>query len=261
MNAQIQKNMHTQSGEQNWEERYQGENNRLQEVSRTEPVQEFSRLVATIRKTWEDAPGYWYGNIMLCICGLYQTAYLGQPGTKEAVWELAAAALSAPDKHLSFETEVRLLYYTADEPLQNNSAWPSVRMQRATWWLRVWKRIDTETDSRYDATDMPALNVSPPQASGLPPGVDPASIDNHAWREAYNKTIEENRIKAVYYNQQYTLRRLGPEFKKTATMWLTDWYTKKPPAIAEIKDLLAAWLPHYSEADAILDIINERMAH
>jgi len=173
---------------------------------------------------------------------------------------LVVDVLSKHSIPLPIEDEIKLLYLLSAETPAPGDDWSAIRLQRATWWLRTWSRIDKEKDSNYNPADMPALNVSPPGASGMPSGVDPAAIANPGLRNEYMKAIDQNREKTVYYNHQYTLRRLEPEFKKMAAIYLVDLYSKKPLAAAEITRLLVDWLPGRSEAATIIDAINKQTA-
>jgi hypothetical protein len=78
-------------------------------------------------------------------------------------------------------------------------------------WLTILQKIDKYLDNSFDPEDVPQMSVMPPRIKGdiqLPPGADPALIDDPKAREEYEKAIKDNRAKQENYPLQIQLREL-----------------------------------------------------
>jgi hypothetical protein len=72
--------------------------------------------------------------------------------------------------------------------------------------LDAFNGIDSKRIVAFNFHDLPEMNVLPPVESGLPAGVDPASIRDPKLREDYQRQLAANRAKTAAYNLQVDLR-------------------------------------------------------
>ena len=164
---------------------------------------------------------------------------------------------------LPVEAVVNLLPYLRDVPVDEGNTnsgkmWERQRELNATLWLRAWQRLETETDKNFNPDDVPMMNVSSPKETGLPPGASPDSISNPQLRQQYERAIARNRQKAEAYNHQYRLRQIMEWFPQKAQTFLINAYSTPPANDAELRVLLARYVPEKNIGDNILRGVVEK---
>lgn len=227
--------------QQDWEKRLQDEQERIRVLASETPLNSFLHEIPLILKNWENAPGEWYGLIALRICDLLNSVpYSGQKEAQNATWKLAEETIQKKEDTLSIPTTVHLLYHLSSEPLCERKDWNNCRFQRVQLWVKTWTRFETEKDNSFNPENVPELNVSPPKEAKLPRGIAPEFIFDPELRQEYLQAIEQNQLKAENYNYQFRLRKLEIPFKKIASNYLINLYSKEPRNIEEIQKLLKA---------------------
>lgn len=111
-------------------------------------------------------------------------------------------------------------------------------------WFHAVHRLETEKDPNFDKNDLPTLNVSPPlgdEHGMLIPGVSPNAIKDPVKRAAYEKVIEENQKKAIYFNLQYELRRDEALIMKDVVRYVSGVYSKPPLNRDELAEMLTKY--------------------
>lgn len=68
--------------------------------------------------------------------------------------------------------------------------------------------LDFRIDPDFDFTDVPEINVSPPEESQFPAGIAADAISDEQMKKDYLKLIEKNKSKSDYYFVQYQLHKL-----------------------------------------------------
>jgi hypothetical protein len=100
------------------------------------------------------------------------------------------------------------------------------RAEKLYWQLAVFNAIDSKLKPDFDFEDPPVLNVAPPPESGLPAGVDPASVKDPGIRAQFEKEIAANRIKKSAYELQWNLRKIDRANLDAFRRHLSMHYTK-----------------------------------
>ena len=135
-----------------------------------------------------------------------------------------------------------------------------LRQQQAVLWLDTWKRIEATIDKDWNPTDMPTLNVLPPEEAELPSGADPAMITDPKLRAQYVADIEANQRKAAEYSIQLKARRLQKSWIPDAKRFLIRTYMESPDKTDELRALLEEYVPNAADRKQILDAVkNKRM--
>lgn len=70
----------------------------------------------------------------------------------------------------------------------------------------IRQQLDQRIDINFNFDDVPEINVSPPDTSEKPAGVQVESINDSEFRSAYQKLICANQEKIERYNKQVRLR-------------------------------------------------------
>ena len=199
--------------EEQWERELETEQQRLRRLASSMTVADFVNEANATLRQWENKPNEMYGRLAETIADLLNSApYSGDKTAKAATWQIAEQTFARKVHSIPVPTLVRLLLHLASEPLSDRNDWPTVRADRASWWLETWNRLDQAMDPKFDPDDVPDLSAKP----GAP--------------------------KTEYYKQQFKLRQVEPHFKQTASSYLAHIYSLAPERPEELNVLLTKYL-------------------
>jgi len=103
-----------------------------------------------------------------------------------------------------------------------------LRRKSLEMWLGLVEILDRFLDPNFDPKDVPEMTVQPPPGRdgvALPPGADPAKIDDPRARADYDKAIAANRANAERYRLQSDLRRVNERVTQLADAFIRSSYT------------------------------------
>jgi hypothetical protein len=100
----------------------------------------------------------------------------------------------------------------------------NLRKEKVIELFRVVAAIEGSIDSRFDPSDAPALNVTPPAEADVPAGADPAAIKDSALRSEYQRAIDANNVKSKYFNRQYRARLFYTSLEAIVPAFLAEDY-------------------------------------
>lgn len=197
-----------------WELELEAEQQRLRRRAGELRVEDFVNEALVTLKQWESKPDEVYGRLAETICDLLNSApYSGDKTAKAATWQISEQTIRGKATALTIPTLIRLLYHLASEPVSDRNDWPSVRSERASWWLETWSRLDQAMDPNFDPDDLPHLSSHP-------------------------RAVAKN----DYYKEQFKLRKVEPHFKQTASSYLAQLYSLPPEQSEELNVLLTKYL-------------------
>ena len=197
-----------------WKLELEAEQQRLRRLTGEPRVDDFVNEALATLKQWESKPDEMYGRLAETICDLLNSApYSGDKAAKGATWQISEQTIRGKATALTIPTMIRLLYHLASEPVSETNDWPSVRSERAGWWLETWNRLDQAMDPNFDPDDLPELSSHP-------------------------RAVAKN----DYYKQQFKLRQVEPHFKQTASSYLAHIYSLAPERPEELNVLLTKYL-------------------
>lgn len=195
-----------------------------------------------IEQEWGQSGGEAYGKLSLEFLGVLTSTRYRSADDKalNLSQEYAIQALKKADT-FELETEWHLLLYlrypvaeTALNDLQMRERRDGVKL-----WLHALRRLETEKDEKFDPKDLPVLNVTPPEGARVRfSGMSPESIEDPKLRAEYEKAIEANAKKIVYYNKQYRLRQDEDFILKNAVKYISKFYSRQPVNSEELEGLL-----------------------
>jgi hypothetical protein len=139
---------------------------------------------------------------------------------------LVADALGLGQRLLELDAQWGLLRPTlANEALPSRSERPERDRVEADRRLgrsvaAFSRALFTTLDPKFDPDRLPALNVAPPAATGLPAGIAPSAIADPGLRAEYQRALDENAAYAARYRQQQTLRRLERDAGEHFAAWI-----------------------------------------
>jgi hypothetical protein len=211
------------------------------ELLRSHNLDEVILTAKELEHKWQGANRDLYALMMLHVCSEISNRGLNDLRVRFQSERFALTALSNPD--FSIEREWELLSYLQEDLNPADSKdWVKERGEKARLWLHGWRRLEKETDPRFNKDDRPFLNIVPPVETQLPAGVAPEAIKNEKLRAEYTAAIAANAEKTRRYNQQYILRRDGPAFMNAAKKYLVRAYSKPPQNPDELRRYLTAYI-------------------
>ncbi len=133
-----------------------------------------------------------------------------------------------------------------------------LRKNQVALQLRAWQRIEQTIDRNWDPDDMPAMNLAPPNATGLPSGVAPSAVKDPQLRAEYEAAIEANRQKAARYRLQSRARKLKKRWIRHAERFIIRTYIQPPARLAELEALLNVYVADAAKRARILDAVKNK---
>jgi len=163
-------------------------------------------------------------------------------------------------KKAALETEFQLLnhyqYVSQQLAWSNDDDFAIQRKSITQKWLNAWSKLETDLDPNFNFDDVPMLNIAPPEASGMPAGVDPQEISDLALRAEYEKMIEENAQKAANYKHQLDMREQAKNYRSSLLAYFHSNYTKEQ--LPEVRALVESMLRENALKKEIYQSIEER---
>jgi hypothetical protein len=112
------------------------------------------------------------------------------------------------------------------------------RTEKLQLELGLLGQIDSSLDPTFNFNSPPSLNVSPPPETGLPSGVDPASIADPRLRAEYEQEIKANQQKTQKYAFQMKLHQLDRRVTAQIETHLAITYSTNPDDFMELDKLI-----------------------
>lgn len=138
--------------------------------------------------------------------------------------------------------------------------WSKYRHLATRLIFNIWKKGTDHIDPNFDPDDRPLLRVCPPAAAN--PrfcGVAPETIKDPILRQQYEQAIAENNRKTRYYNEQDSYRRSTRLLLMRARRQLARYYSRDPPAIAELEALAISEIPDREAREEIMEPIRAKL--
>lgn len=127
-------------------------------------------------------------------------------------------------------------------------------------WLTLVQILDEHIDPEFDSKDVPKMSVQPPQTSDgtlLPPGADPADIDDPKARAEYEKAIAENRKKQDNYRLQIKLGRIDKTLPGRAEAFIKNCYSDSEEDQNELKAAIEELIEKQERKDRLMSLLNQ----
>jgi hypothetical protein len=194
-----------------------------------------------IESRWGEEGGRNYGLVVREFLGALTTGKIVEqdPGVFDLSQKYAVRALKRAETY-DLETEAHLLlrleYPIQPTVLDENGI--KQRRERAGLWLHALRRLETEKDKHFDPKATGPMNASPPEETGLPPGVSPEAVKDLKLRAEYEKAIEENRKRIEHFNWQYRLRQNEPWIIDGGVKYISKAYAYSASDPKELDQLL-----------------------
>ena len=113
------------------------------------------------------------------------------------------------------------------------------RREGVKLWLHAFHRLETEKDKNFDPHDLPALHVQPPRGANIIAGMSSIAIKDPTLRAEYERSINENKKKLAYFNNQLRLRQNEEFIIASGVKYISKMYQLLPASVPELAQLLA----------------------
>lgn len=147
-------------------------------------------------------------------------------------------------KQAALETEFQLLNHHQYASLQlgwsNDENYAAQRKSITLKWINAWSKLETDLDSNFNHDAVPMLNVAPPEASGMPAGVDPKAIEDPKLRVEYEKAIEANAQHLAYYTRQIQVREEAKNYRSSLLAYFQANYSEEQ--LSEVRQMVESML-------------------
>jgi hypothetical protein len=228
------------------------------ELLRSHNLDELIQTADELERKWHGATGDLYALMMVHVCSEISNRGLNDVRVRFQSERFSLTALSNPTFTVEREWEL-LSYLQEDLNPENSKDWLKERSEKAKLWLHGWRRLEKETDPRFNIRDRPFLNIAPPAETQLPAGVAPEAIKDAKLRAEYTAAIAANAEKARRYNQQYILRRDGPAFINEAKKYLVRAYSKPPQNTDELRRYLTTYITNTTARRTLLNEVRKNV--
>ncbi len=227
---------------------------RVKSLRTSRNLDEVEKLAAEIEAEWVEKSKERYAALMLKVC----LALNGEDFEDDKQYDLehryALLALekndpAGPDAfRAKTETRLILIVFHANSMLYSKDMitrdeYSKRRSAAAKLLFQAWKRQQDQIDPDWDPNHgLPAINLSPPAATGMPSGIAPEAIKDPELRAQYEAAIDKNRKKAQAYRKQSRLRKLKKLFWPIAERHVIRAYSKEPFNTEELKAYLREYV-------------------
>jgi hypothetical protein len=161
---------------------------------------------------------------------------------------------------LSLEERVPFVEFLGLDPSKiDETAWKSLRQEKARFWLETWRLLSETRDLKFDPQDVPMINVAPPPGAGVPAGGSPTDIKDPKLRAEYERAIARNRAKIERFNEQHYVRTTADRFYEEAQRYLVNAYSRTPSDPLELERLLAEYIGDEAARNRVLEEVRERL--
>jgi Txe/YoeB family toxin of Txe-Axe toxin-antitoxin module len=228
----------------------------------TNDLENYEKLADGIQDKWSRRNKKNYARLMLKICGPLSSGAFKDDRRYELARKYALSVLEKPEE-ISIEMELELTghvvtsMYTANAPKGEDFA--QRRKKDVEMRLHAWKRLIDAIDPNWDPNEEILSPNAVGAAMGFEGSVTPESINDPKLRAKYEAAIEENRLKAERYNEQYRLHDWSKRFPKRAEGYIARAYSKPPFNLEELKQYLAKYIVDENTKARILNAVTKNM--
>lgn len=219
---------------------------------------EFQRLAAKSSSKWAGKNARNESQLIIELCRQIDSGHYGHSREHGIARTIALSLLEKADT-LPLDAELNLVEHVRSAAISSASArdalWKDHRKDDLTAWLHAWKRIQTEIDPKWNASDGPKFHVPLPAGVNLPTGSAPEAIKDPVLRSRYEADLAENQKKADLYNRQYSLRKQFARFSSHAEKYIVAIYSVPPQASQELDELLNSFISDNTVRDRIKNAI------
>lgn len=175
-----------------------------------------SRLAALsdeMQERWKDQDADLYGSVMVSVLSLLNNEVSRELGDVLIVDDRLIRVLERK-REMSLVLHEPLIHLLSSGRLRKahqrlgEDAFATRRQLHTVRMLETVAIAERERDEAWDPSDVPAVNLVPPAATGLPSGVSPEAVKDPALRAIYERDIEANRKKAERHSHQHRIRQM-----------------------------------------------------
>ncbi len=218
----------------------------------------YEKLVDDIDETWREKNRVYHAHLMLDACVPLSSGSFKDPRQYELARKYALSALEKPEKvpvilELELIGHVRTVMIGPEAPRGVHFA--RRRKSDVAVRLHAWKRLLDAIDPNWTPDEfLWSRFVAPPEATGLPAGVEPEAIEDVDLRKEYEAAIQRNREMADHHMEQRKLSNWMKKFPRRTEERIILAYSQPPFDVEELKVLLREHLP---DQDVAFRIVNK----
>jgi hypothetical protein len=226
-------------------------------------IDAYEEFADRIDQKWRGRNKELYGRLMLKICRPLTSGFFKDVRQYELARRYALSALEDQDSIpliLELELTARVTTFIIGPGAASGKDLVDRRAKDTAVRLHAWRRLLDAIDPDWDPNDETLyINVAPPPATGLSPGVDPAAIRDSALRAEYEEAIRINSQKIEEDTKQYKYRQYLGWFQPSVENYIMRTYSHPPFAIEELREMLNDGLPDQEAKTRILEAVGKNM--
>ncbi len=225
-------------------------------------INAYEEFADRIDQKWRGRNKEYHARLMLDICNPLSSGAFKEKERYDLTRKYALSALVEPDSiPLILELELigRVGIFVFGPGATSGDDLVEKRAENAAIRLHAWRRLLEAIDPNWDPDDMPVGNISPPVATGLPSGIDPAAIQDPALRAEYEEAIRSNGQKAQKYNEQYKYSKWLRRIPNRVENNIIREYSHPPYAIEELRKMLDDQIPDQEAKARIIEAVEKNM--
>ena len=225
-------------------------------------LEEYEKFADEIQTKWRDRNKEYNARLILRICGPLSSGTFADDRRYDLARKYALSVL-ADANDIPLETELQLTghvmtsKYTRNAPKGEDLA--QRRKKDVEIRLHAWRRLIDAIDPNWDPNERLRLQVEPPAATGLSPGVAPEAIKEPTLRAEYEAAIERNRQKIERHTKQYRLHDWLKSYPKRAEGYIVQMYSQPPFNLEELKQYLGRYAVDEKTRARILAAVTNNM--
>ena len=222
----------------------------------------YEAFADSLEHKWRGRNREYYARLMLRICILLTYGHSKGHQQYELARNYALSALEEPDS-IPLIVEFDLIGYVTTSTIgpraSKGTELAARRMTDTAIRLHSWKRLLEAIDPHWDPDEnITSINISPPAATGLPSGIDPAAIQDSVLRAEYKDSLQLNSQRIKKYNEQYDYHKWLAWYIRHAEKYIIQIYSYPPFAIDELKKMLNP-LPDQDAKARILEAVEKNI--
>jgi len=221
----------------------------------------YERFAEGMISKWSQGSKEYYARMINELCGPLSSGRFDEARQHIVARKYAMLAL-AEANDIPLETELELTGHVVTYMRRlrpQDAQWVRIRREDVQVRLHAWKRLLDAIDPNWDPNDIPAINLVPPVAAGLPSGVAPEAIKDPKLRAEYEAAIEKNSKKAVRYRRQSNMRKWLKRFPETTEEYIVAAYSTPPYNTDELKQLLERYGVEEQTRLKIIDAVTKNI--
>jgi len=222
----------------------------------------YEEFADRIDQKWRELNKELYGRLMLAICRPLTSGSFKENRQYELARKYALSALEEPDSiPLILELDLlgRVTTFVIGPDAASGKDLVEKREENTAVRLHAWKRLLEAIDPNWNPDEILFSNISPPAATGLPSGIDPAAIQDLAMRAEYEEAIRINNQRVQEYNEQYEYSKWLKRIPNLVENNIIREYSHPPFALEELRNMLDDQLPDQEAKARIIEAIEKNM--